>query len=298
MFTNVENPTSYQKISVSEMNTLLRCTRKHDYAYRQGLRPLAPPTYVSAGSYLHKLIETFLGKLVAGQPFDLEADSIAIQAAMLEERGTTVTEPDRLTTNVVFQAWLDEIEAAGIDLQSYVVRVEDGSPMLEREFLVDVGWRSLDGEPVLLHGVVDLVGQRDGEWWINEHKRTGRAWSVSQLQFANQGPLYLAALRTLFPDQDFGGIQYNFFYPKSAEVKQIYITDEHMEVAWQEAQAAIHLRDTGSITRQPHWGCNDCWFRSVCSTELMGMDSSLVRETQFIVDEDKVSRFASESEGE
>lgn len=296
MLTNVENPETYSKISVSELNTLLRCSKKHDYAYRQGLRPLETPSYLSAGSYLHKLMETFLSKLVAGQPFDLETDSIATQAAILEERGTTVTEPDRLTTNVVFQAWLEEIEAAGIDLQSYIARLEDGSPMLEREFLVDVGWRSLDDEPVLLHGVVDLVGQRDGEWWVNEHKRTSRAWSISQLQFANQGPLYLAALRTLFPDQSFGGVQYNFFYPKAAEVKQIYISDEHMEVSWQEAQAAIHLRDTGSITRQPHWGCQDCWFRTVCVAELMGMDSSLVRETQFRVDETKASRFAGAEE--
>jgi hypothetical protein len=68
------------------------------------------------------------------------------------------------------------------------------------------------------------------------------------------------------------------------DIKQVYIRDGHMAMVLAEAQAAIHLRDTGSIVRQPHWGCPDCGFRTVCSVELLGDDATIIRDTQFRVD--------------
>ena len=56
---NIDNPETYPRISVTELRDLLRCTKKHDYAYRQGLKPLATPGYFGKGRYLHALMEAF-----------------------------------------------------------------------------------------------------------------------------------------------------------------------------------------------------------------------------------------------
>jgi len=296
LLTNVSDPETYPKISVSELQTLLRCTKKHDYAYRQGLSPVESPSFISKGSYLHKLMERRLKAAVAGEDFDLNAVSVQLQAELLKEKGTTVTEPDRAEANLLFQEWLDKVEKHDIDLAEYVFRnPEDGTPLIEAEFMVDLGWRDLDDTPVLLHGFIDLVGQdHEGALWPNEHKTAARAWSVPMLQFHYQAPLYVAALRTLFPDLVTRGVQYNFFLPKGVDIKQVYLMDAHVESVLAEAQAGIYLRDTGSIVRQPHWGCNDCWYRNLCVAELMGLDAEHVRETQFNVDEAKASRFVGE----
>lgn len=285
--TNVDGDLStYQKISVSELNTLLRCTRKHDYAYRQGLVLAEPPTYLSKGSYLHLLMERYQRARFEGADFDPDLASKQAQAELLKERGATVLEPDRLEVTAIFREWIKQVEVG-----EWQAAEHDGIPLIEREFMVDLGWRSLDGEPVLLHGFMDLVTDTAYQQkWMHEHKTAGRAWSIHQLQFAYQGVLYVPALeRTTGIRVD--GIQYNFFLPKKFEIRQVYVDDARIEHLLAEVQQAIFLRDTGSIVRQPHWGCNDCWYRGLCYAELVGQDTTHIRTTQFKVDEDKVARF-------
>lgn len=291
--TNVQEPTAYQKISVSELNTLLRCSKKHDYAYRQGLTLVEPPTYLSKGSFLHKLMEDYqLHRFNFGPdvPYDLPAAGRKVQAELLQERGATVLEPDRVEVEHVFRDWMQQFHGGEWDALTFNLAGLD-LPVVEREFMVDLGWKSLDGEPVLLHGFIDLVTKhRDGSVWLHEHKTASRAWSVNQLQFAYQGVLYLAALEATLEERP-DGIQYNFFLPKRFEVQQVYVDQQRVERLLAEVQQAIYLRDTGSIVRQPHWGCNDCWFRPLCYTELVGGDASLIRNSMFKVDEDKAARF-------
>ena len=289
---NVEgDPLSYQKISVSELNTLLRCTKKHDYAYRQGLSAVDVPTYLSKGSLLHKLMDRYQHHRYwedDESTFNADEVSKSLQRELMEERGNTVLEPDRVEVVGVFESWREEVNKDGGD---WAPELYDGEPFIEREFYADLGWQSLDGEPVLLHGVVDLMTlEADDSRWIHEHKTAGRAWSSNQLQFAYQGVLYASAIETI-TGLRVDGIQYNFFLPKKFDIKQVYVDQTRADNLLAEVQQAIFLRDTGSIVRQPHWGCNDCWYRSLCFAELIGQDAEHVRSTQFTVDPDKVARF-------
>lgn len=292
MLTNIEgDPLTYQKISVSELNSLLRCTKKHDYAYRQGLSAVDGPTYLSKGSLLHSLMDRYQNHRFwedDESTFDTDEVSKLVQGELLEERGSTVLEPDRVEVVRVFEMWREEVNRTG---DEWKAELWDGEPFIEREFYADLGWQSLDGEPVLLHGVVDLMTREaDDSLWLHEHKTAGRAWSSNQLQFAYQGILYapaVAATTGLKVD----GIQYNFFLPKKFDIKQVYTDQTRIDNLLAEVQQAIFLRDTGSIVRQPHWGCNDCWYRNLCFAELIGQDAELIRSTQFTVDQDKVARF-------
>lgn len=288
--TNVSgvDPTTVQRISVSEMNTLRRCTKEYDYKYRQGLEPIETPTYFTKGTYLHKLMQAYLLAHASGSDFDIDSLSADIQREILAERDATVTEPDRLEVNHVLGEWLKLIDPNSFE----VVRAEDGTPMVEIPFYVDVGWADMDGEPVLFHGVIDGVvrDKTTGDVWVLEHKTAGRAWAQDKFVFEEQGRLYAAALRRLDSPIDPIGVQYNFFYPKRADVKQIYTPESETPALLAEGQAAIWLRDSGSVLGNAGWGGCSNAYKVLWAAERRGEDTSYIRKSQFKVNEERLAR--------
>jgi CRISPR/Cas system-associated exonuclease Cas4 (RecB family) len=292
ILTNVENPESLSKISVSEAYTLMRCKKKHDYAYRQGLSLAQPPSYLGKGNYLHRLMRVWLTLWADGSPTSNveELSNRTLREIVEEGSPITVAESDRVEVNAVFGQFLRDVgpQMGGVAILA-----------IEQPFYADLGWTEIgpDGQEVLvvLHGVFDAVLQdiSSGQVWIVEHKSTGRAWSASQLQFAHQGKLYADAWATI-KRQEITGIQYNFFYPKGYEIKQTFVSSEERELLRHEMQMIINQRSTSLLQREPHWGCNDCWFKDLCITELVGGDSDYLRRTKYVVDEEKVARFAEE----
>lgn len=277
MLSNVSDPETHSKISVSELGTLLRCTKRHDYAYRQGLQPVRTPSYFSKGKLLHEAMAEWLSTIGEGVT---PGQSWAKAIGNLDEF------PPEADMEQVHDQFLDFVRNADMSH----VRVEH----VEEEFYVDLGWTEA-GQPVLLHGVIDaLVRDVDtGETWVVEHKTAGRAWSESQFTFDFQAPLYMEALEALTGQRPVG-LTYQFFYPKRWEQKQRFIGPEESRGVVGEVQSALKLRELSIITRQPHWGCNDCTFKQLCSTEMFGGDSSHLRENLFTVDEAKAARFALE----
>jgi len=288
-WTNVpDDPTTYPKISVTELRDLLRCTKKHDYAYRQGLRPAVSPSYFGKGRYLHGLEEARLTSYAQGTPLTTISEiGNAALADMRRQRAegdpsATVGEPDRLEINGVYADYLKQVDMTGVEVLS-----------VEREFFADVGLRSA-GAPVLLHGFMDALISFDNQVWLIEHKTAGRAWSQGNFVFDYQSRLYTSAVEALGADRPVG-TSFNFFYPKRWETKQVYVTPEESQLLLAEVQKAIDYRDSQMIVRQPHWGCNDCSFRTLCHAELSGGDSEYTRKTEFTVDQDKVDRFTEEA---
>jgi len=277
---------------VSEAQTLMRCKKKHDYAYRQGLSLAQPPSYLGKGSYLHYLMQAWLTSLVEGRTITgvEELGNVALQRIVEEKSPTALSEPDRVEVNTVFSQFLRDV---GPQMDGIAVLA------VEQPFYADLGWTEIGSSgkevPVVLHGVFDAVLQDvdSGQVWVVEHKSAGRAWSVSQLQFSYQGRLYADAWTTL-TGQEVAGIQYNFFYPRNYEIRQIFVTPEERELIRHEMQTIIYQRSTSLLQREPHWGCNDCWFRDLCVTEMVGGDSDYLRKTKYVVDEEKVSRFVEE----
>lgn len=278
-----------QRISNSELTTLLRCTKKHDYAYRQGLVQKEPPAYLSKGSFAHELLAMWFldGHYNVGTA-NLRELSLAAQKRVLEERGYTISEPDRIEVITVLEPWLEAIAA---DTSWHVATTPEGEPIVEHEFTVDLGWKSLDGEPVLFHGIMDLGTRHEGGVWLHEHKTLSRMWSQQQFEMSYQPFLYAAAYERLF-GEPVQGIQYNLILPKRVETRHIYSDTYKLDNIMAEVQAAIYLRDTNSIVRQPHWGCTDCWYRELCYPELVGQDTEVIRNLKYTVDADKVERFA------
>lgn len=284
LLTNIEGEAT-QKLSISELTSLLRCSKQHDYAYRQGLQQQTEPGYFTKGKYAHQLLAEYLTLFKQGEDVrDVEAlsQNVLMQAALARKEATAegrlpeapVDEPSRLEINKVVGDYLSTLSMDGIEVVA-----------VEQEFAADVG---LNG--VALHGFIDAVLRRDDELWVVEHKTASRAWSQSQFQFAYQPKVYAKAWLALtgeLPD----GILYNFFYPKRHETKALYTSEAEIDLLMLELRAALALRDSELIVRQPHWGCNDCRFRELCYAELSGTPNS-IREDQFVVDPARVERFA------
>lgn len=294
MFTNLDITSIEEwqgpKYSLSEHATLTRCKKKHDYAYRQGLSPANPPSYLNKGKYLHMLLATYLSRFAEGHDIrDVERLSTDVLGQLSDQRlagdpTATVAESDRVEVNRVVADYLAHLDMDGVTVGG-----------VELEFLVDIDLRNLDDETVPLHGFIDAVIRKGDELWIVEHKTAGRAWSQGNFQFAYQGRVYADVWHQLTAERP-TGILYNFFYPKAHDSKMVFVTEDESFIIRQELQAAVEMREAAYLTREPHWGCTDCWFRNICVTEMYGGDSSNLIGTEYIVDEAKVARFNGETE--
>jgi hypothetical protein len=290
MLTNVTNPESSSKISYSELTTLLRCSKRHAYAYRQGLISVRPPSYLSKGKLLHEAMATWLYEIQIGgdtPPLKLWAKAVNTFIA-----NGDIPPPDADIEQIrhQFLSFVKSADMTGIEVLG-----------VEEEFYVDLGWRitedtgtSITERPVLLHGIFDarLRDVDTGEAWVVEHKTAGRAWSESQFTFDFQGPLYIEAVEALTGERPVG-LQYSFFLPKTWNQQQRFVTPSESAGVLAEVQKALELRESGIVLRQPHWACADCSaYKSLCSTELLGGDSSHLRQNLYVVDEEKAARFA------
>jgi hypothetical protein len=281
LLSNVEAPQSHSKISYSELTTLLRCSQKHSYAYRQGLISVRPPSYFSKGKLLHEAMATWLSR--AHDTYWTPASLWNSALARFQENGEQLPpESDIEQIRSQFISFVKQADMTGIEVLG-----------VEEEFYADLGWR-INGEPVLLHGVFDtrLRDVDTGETWVVEHKTAGRAWSESQFTFDFQGPLYIEAVEALTGERPIG-LTYNMFLPKAWNQQQRFVTPSESAGVLAEVQKALELRESGIILRQPHWACADCSaYKSLCSTELLGGDSSHLRQNLYVVDEEKAARFA------
>lgn len=282
---NVPNWEHLKKISHSELYALTRCSKMHDYAYRQGLSPATPASYLTEGKFLHLIQEQLFKSLQEGAAPGEVQGAVAVVAAdlcaRLPELADVTPEARAGIVKVLEGYW----KTAERDLEGVTVEA------VEEEVLLDVGLKTPDGEPVLLHAVLDLVlYDQEGQLWLGEHKKVGRAWSQGNFLFDRQGPLYSVVLETLY-GQFPAGVLYNFYLPNRFERRFVTLTPEHAYSVLTEVQNAVYLRESGHVMRQPHWGCGDCAFKDLCFAEMQGQDTQLLRETRFVVDEQKAARF-------
>lgn len=281
IISNVYHPESHRKISVSEIYSLLRCLKQHDYSYRQGLRTKDTPDYFTKGSFLHAMLAEVLEAVkMIGKPTKIDFN--AVSRHILEGwdgagRGY-VSEEDRLWTMHSLEQFIE-----GTDWDNIVIK------SLEEEFYVDIGLVDDVGEPVLVHGFIDalVTDKETGDLWIVEHKTAKRAWSSSQFALHLQPIVYALVVHALTGTYPIGTL-YNFFYPKGFQQKNKFITEPELLQVLQETQNAVSLRETGLVIRAPKWGCNDCFYKVLCTAELQGGDTTVLREAKYKVDESKV----------
>jgi hypothetical protein len=175
----------------------------------------------------------------------------------------------------------------------YMVRNENYVPLAtEVETYAPTDLLSRDGRPIFLHGIIDLLVDRNGDFGICDHKsHTNRPWSQSQLTFDLQLFFYSLLLVLQGVHVDFAAINtVNLFIPKGKnEAKNQEslnnddrfdrMTVEHSKSKLSMFQDEIfkHIKEMWvddfshypmSITRN----CAKCGFAEVCDMKLSGGD--------------------------
>ena len=129
ILSNVDDYKQWKKISVSESNSYLRCSQKHDYSYRQGLKPVSAAKYFSLGKFVHALQELIMKHVqehdfISGQ--EINQLSRYLQRVGIE--GHFVEEKDRAHhTNTIKELWKTDTE-----YPFAIIHVE-------QEFYADIG---------------------------------------------------------------------------------------------------------------------------------------------------------------
>lgn len=285
---NVPESTHANKISQSEMYSLLRCKAQYNYAYIQGLEPKTTPDYLTKGSFLHELMANYLTRLKSGHAKTLEEISLDMQREAIRDSKPTIDEPTRLELLTQLNSYWKDVGTDGFDVVA-----------VEQEFYVDLGFKDTKGKIAPVHGFIDAVIYLPSteETWIVEHKTAGRAWSAQQFMFSYQAKLYAMAWEELTGIRPMG-MQYNFFYPKRYEIRTQHVTDTEIDALRKELNDVVRMRsilNTYQVyPREPLWGCNGCQYRDLCYAELVGGDTKHMREELFVVNQDKVDRFGEE----
>ena len=260
----------HPSVSYSELMTLARCMKKHDYHYRQGLRPKVEAKYFSKGKYLHHLCEEMLSSYSDVEPSERP-----------EEEVTAALDPkDRKQVDTIFEQFRE----------SFLLRDPPEVLAIEQEFEVNLGlYPSEQIGVVLLRGFWDaVIRDAEGHVWIIDWKTASRKRDQASIDLDWQMRLYLKAWEAITGERPAGG-RLVYFLPKSWLVETIFTTDAEMQQILGDINTLIELRHAELLTpvRQPMWGCRDCAFKELCIDEMQGFHSNL-RGEQFITVEAKL----------
>lgn len=249
-------------ISVSRMQAMAYCPRKHHYQYELNLAPKQEAEALTVGTAVHAGVEAYysgqawMHKLggVAGEKVDAALGAY-LPFALLNDHGLTI----------------------------------DG---LEVDFSLPVELTPIDVQPWGLR--FNFVGRRDGEvrlddrLYVFEHKTASRPWSSQKMDMDLQHNLYELALEEERGEKVHGTV-FNFmvFNTRQGRItanasRRIIAANptarvaayEEMEQLAQQIKAGARHRNVGS-------GCAYCEFASICTAQFQGGDAEWLIANDF-----------------
>lgn len=250
-------------ISVSEARALMRCLKKHNYQYTQGLEYKFTPDYFKTGTYLHEVMRRSLGRMLVthSKPKPDELDNIITAVKKEGIDGWNPREHDvDLIDKGIREFWNRDPPFHRV---LYV----------EKEFIV-----KLPHTNVRLHGIIDALVQDEdtGKLWVIEHKTASKGWNAGQFDMDVQTAVYAWAVEQLTGEKVEGAI-FNFFYTKLRKTKPLLaeslfiLLSEARQKSWvNDLVQLITLRNSRLTPRSSYRGCTDCVYRMLCHAEIEG----------------------------
>jgi CRISPR/Cas system-associated exonuclease Cas4 (RecB family) len=301
-------------VSHSEVDSYLLCRRKHYYGYGLSLERVTQSNSLATGIAGHKILEEFY-KYILDNGITAEEQAEAFDAAVL----------------VAIQTY-DDIVAEGYEdadrraqLENILFHEEYG--YFANEFFITHGWRVLavEAEYNLQYDeeteasypfVVDMIVQdTEGNYVVIDHKFVYDFYTPEQTDLQPQIPKYIGALRALGHEVSYGAynmlrtrklkeptVESNNYLmilkPNSTRVVNTFM--EQLGVA-AEIQALKELpieeQDKRAYRTANKLVCQSCSFRDLCSTELMGGNVELMKQTEYKIRERREFAIPSEMKG-
>ena len=301
-------------VSHSEVDSYLLCRRKHYYGYGLSLERITQSNSLATGVAGHKILEEFY-KHILDNGITAEEQAEAFEDAL----------------QVALQSYQD-IVADGYEDADRRAKLSDilfdsHYGYFANEFFVRQGWRvhAVEAEYNLQYDddteasypfVVDMIVQdTDGNYVVIDHKFVYDFYTPEQTDLQPQIPKYIGALRALGHEVSYGA--YNMLRtrklkeptaesnnylmilkPNSTRVVNTFM--EQLGVA-AEIQALKELpieeQDKRAYRTANKMVCQSCSFRDLCSTELMGGNVELMKQTEYKIRERREFAIPSEMKG-
>lgn len=239
-------------LSVSQLNTYLRCPAQYFFRYICGVR-MPPNGNMTLGRAVHSAIEhNYRHKMQSGDDLPAEALQEVFSQEWDQQVGYTAFESKEKPGE------MKDKGAALIELYRQEVAPQVQPAEVEREFLIDTGATELP-----LNGYIDLI---DDQGTIIDHKTAGRSYRQDAVDRNLQLTGYSLAYRTLFGEEENGLRIDALVKTKTPKVQQLETTrsqrdiDRFLRLAQQIEQAI----NGGVFYPNEGFMCSGCRYTDMC----------------------------------
>ena len=188
LLTREDIPEDAITVSPSQITSYQRCAYKWYLTKKEGKQELITVTEkMSLGTIFHKLLENYYKRFIGGPVGLLNSDELA---KMMEE-----TQAENGWTDYESQLLFFNAYTIFITYMNWALRKEKLIPLgAEVETFAPTGLISTfqtGRRPIYLHGILDLVAERDGTLGVVDHKtHTRRPWTDKSILFDTQCLFY------------------------------------------------------------------------------------------------------------
>lgn len=273
-------------LSPSQLGVYLDCSQKWDFSYVQGMKPKnSSAIYFDKGNYIHELLHHYYSLLKTG--FKIGDD--IIHSSMVA----------RIKEDIEYAQKLAEESGTEVDYNFYqgasriVMRyVEEQSPKIDKGIkdLQIEEHLEIEYDGRILHGYVDLIYYRDGQWYIRDHKsgkqnRYNRKTVYRDTQLMFYGALFYKLTGNV------ANVEINYLNSDppakiSAKTKLFALEQitTHTQTVYEnffKYICDVHDRQKSLPPMRNLSSCANCNYHPICNLELRGLSSDLVRNTRY-----------------
>lgn len=265
----------------TSLSALKECPRKYYYSIVRGYEPKMRSFHLTFGILYHEALEAYDHARAAGHDHDYSTGA-AVLRALQNSWDATLSRPwisldpnkNRLTLVRTVVWYLDQFADDSIK----TIILSDGKPAVELSFRYPFPFEfKVSGEPALLCGHLDRMGDIGGQTWIIDRKTTKSA--IDDRYFHRYSPDNQMSAYSLA-----GRVVYNIpVQGVIIDAAQIMVTfsrftrgfahrTESQLNEWA-ADTAYHMQQAERFAEQDYWPMNDksCWnyggcpFRPICA---------------------------------
>lgn len=286
-------------ISHSEVESYLSCQMKHYYAFgdstfgdQQGLEPKRFSDALFRGITGHEALESFYKSLMT-KPFDEAVEDAYTTLIMIGMRPSTMSNPPHLNIVTDLRTRILPRYFNTAARQKYV---EGWRPAyVEETFRLEMDFPN--GRFIYPFKPDVIMRDPAGNLWVWDHKFVYNFYTPDQINLLPQLPKYIGSLRALglhikggyynqlrwreVKDLD-KHVSQDRFSPSDARVQNAFRQQYAVMVAIAERKASGSAVWKDESTRVlSTMVCKSCSFKYLCTTELNGEDSTLMRKVEF-----------------
>lgn len=250
-------------LSVSRINTFLRCPRQYSLKYIERISPDFRSAALAFGTAWHDAVREHLAS--AGARTDDELTDVfakSFEAQLAEDDVPVLFDDDETRDGLVDTSRrMLGVFRANVPLPDEVLE-------LERAFSLELAHPvTCESLKVPLVGSIDAVVRKNGEVVVLELKSSKRRWTQDQIEWDHQTTAYLIAARRLGYDQPKAELVVTTKSKKEPLV-QVECLVRHRrdeEELAELASGVLRGIDAGFDARIRGWQCRSCQWAGSCS---------------------------------